>query len=74
MSQMKAWEDLSPLTRVAIVKLGVLDLGLRAWALVDLAKRPQEQVKGSKTAWTLALAFVNSVGVLPAAYLLGARR
>ena len=70
----KRWSELSPVTRAGIVTGAVLDVGLKCWALADLVNRPQGQVKGSKTAWTLALAFVNSVGVLPAAYLLGARR
>ncbi len=67
------WSELSPAKRGAIITLGLLDAGLRAWALADLVKRPQDQVKGSKTAWAVALAVVNSVGVVPAAYLVWAR-
>ncbi len=70
----KHWNELSPLMRIAIVKITVLDVGLRCWALADLVHRPPEQVKGSKTAWAIGLAFVNSAGVLPAAYLLWARQ
>jgi hypothetical protein len=70
----KRWNELSPLMRIAIVKITVLDAGLRCWALADLAHRPQNQVTGSKTAWAIGLAFVNSVGALPATYLLWARR
>lgn len=68
------WSDLSPLTRIAIVKVAVLDVGLRGWALADLARRPQAEVKGSKAGWAVALAVVSSAGILPAAYLLRARR
>ena len=70
----KQWHELSFLTRIAIVKLVVLDVGLRVWALADLAHRPKEQVKGSKTAWALALSVVSSVGILPAIYLTKGRR
>lgn len=52
----------------------MLEVALRAGALADLAQRPQDQVKGSKSAWAVALAVVNSAGVLPGAYLTCARR
>lgn len=70
----KQWSELSPLKRVAIVKLVVLDLGLRTWALIDLAHRPKNEVRGSKTVWALALTVVSSVGILPAIYLTRARK
>lgn len=44
------------------------DAGLRVAALADLAKRPPRQVRGTKRRWALALAVVNSAGVLPLAY------
>nr|NLI50093.1 hypothetical protein [Propionibacterium sp.] len=69
----KRWNELSPVARIAIVKLAVLDVGLKCWALADLVNRPQSQVKGSKTAWAIALTLVNSAGVLPATYLAWAR-
>lgn len=68
------WSELSPLKRVAIVKLVVLDLGSRTWALIDLAHRPKNQVRGSKTVWALALTLVSSVGILPTIYLTRARK
>lgn len=68
------WQDLSPARRRAVVTVGVVDAGLRAWALVDLRNRPAEQVKGPKAAWALALTVVSSAGVLPAVYLLVGRR
>ncbi len=72
--QKKRWSELSLVTRAAIVKLVVLDAGMKAWALADLATRPQSQVKGSKTGWAIALTLVNSVGLLPATYLAWARK
>lgn len=72
--QKKSWSELSPLARAGIVTLAVLDTGMKVWALADLVPRPQDQVKGSKTGWAIALAIVNSVGVLPAAYLVWARQ
>lgn len=69
----KKWQDQSPARRGLLLTVGLLDAGLRAWALVDLVKRPQEEVKGNKAAWALALALVNSVGIVPATYLGWAR-
>lgn len=70
----KQWHELSALKRIAIVKLVVLDVGLRAWALADLAHRPKDEVRGSKTAWALAISLVSSVGILPAIYLTKGRK
>ncbi|MFP5415504.1 MAG: DUF5652 family protein [Actinomycetes bacterium] len=70
----KQWSELSPLSRAAIVKLAVLDVGLKSWALADLVNRPQLEVKGSKTTWAVALTVVSSAGILPAVYLLWARK
>lgn len=68
------WNEMSPTSRAVVVTVGVVDAGLRAWALADLKNRPADQVKGPKALWGLALTVVSSAGVLPAAYLLLARR
>ncbi|GAA4413932.1 hypothetical protein GCM10023168_37130 [Fodinibacter luteus] len=68
------WNEMSPTTRAVVVTAGVVDAGLRAWALADLRNRPAEQVLGPKAVWGLALTVVSSAGVLPAAYLLLGRR
>ena len=47
---------------------------LKSIALIDLARRPQSQVHGSKKSWALAIAFVNSAGVLPIVYFVRGRR
>ena len=74
MSKEKRWSELSPVMRAVIVKLVVLDVGLKCWALADLVSRPQNQVKGSKTAWAIALTISSSAAVLPATYLTWARK
>lgn len=68
------WNDLSPTRRRLVVALGVVDAGLRAWALVDLKNRSADQVNGPKALWGLALTVVSSAGVLPTAYLVLGRR
>lgn len=68
------WGELSPGTRRLIVSVGVLDAGLRVWALADLKRRHKEDLRGPKLAWGLALTLVSSAGVVPATYLLLGRR
>lgn len=68
------WNEMSPTSRAVVVTVGVVDAGLRAWALADLKNRPAEQVNGPKVAWGLALTVVSSAGMLPVAYLLFGRR
>lgn len=69
----KRWSDLPQAAKRAIVIVGAVDAGLRAWALADLRRRPAAGVRGSKRMWGLALATVNSAGLLPAAYLVKGR-
>lgn len=68
------WDELSPARKRVMITVGVIDAGLRAWALVDLKNRPADEVKGPKGVWALALTVVNSAGLLPAAYLLVGRK
>lgn len=70
----RRWNDLPPTRRTLLVTVGVIDAGMRAWALVDLKNRPAEEVNGRKAVWGLALTVVGSAGLLPAAYLLLGRR
>ena len=65
------WSDLSPSQQGAVVVLGAVELVLTAMALVDLARRPQAQVRGPKALWVLA-SVVQPVG--PIAYLALGRR
>lgn len=68
------WNDLPQSQRRGFIVMGLVDAALRAWALADLAKRPQDEVRGPKVAWAVALSLVSSVGVLPAGYLVCGRR
>ncbi len=72
--QRTRWNEMSPASRAVVVTVAVVDAGLRAWALADLKNRPEHQVNGPKAAWGLALSVVSSAGILPAAYLVLARR
>ena len=47
---------------------------LKLAALVDLWRRPADQVRGSKWGWGAAVLFVNSLGGVPLAYFTRGRR
>ncbi len=57
------WTDLTPRERVAVIVAATVQLSLLVAALVDLRRRPAEQVRGDKRLWALA-SFVNVVGPL----------
>lgn len=64
----KKWSDLSPNTQKLIIAGGTVDAALKVAAIVDLVRRPSEQVRGSKAVWATALVLVNSAGLLPIGY------
>jgi hypothetical protein len=68
------WHDLSPRTRRLIVAAGTVEGILKIAALIDLARRPASQVRGSKLRWTLSILLINSAGAVPIRYLLRGRR
>lgn len=67
------WSDLSPRTRGLIIAAAVAEAGLKAAALVDLRRRPAEEVRGSKWAWAASM-IVNSAGLIPLSYFIFGRR
>ncbi|MGN6613232.1 MAG: PLD nuclease N-terminal domain-containing protein [Angustibacter sp.] len=71
----RRWSDLSERNRRLIVVTGAAEAVLKIAALVDLRRRPAEEVRGSKKLWAVAIVLVNSVGAVPIAYFaLGRRR
>ncbi|WP_203568167.1 DUF5652 family protein [Aestuariimicrobium ganziense] len=71
---MNRWSDLHPRIRRILLALGAADVVLRIVALVDLARRPAEQVNGRKSLWALSLSVANSLGIVPICYLTRGRR
>ena len=67
----KGWKDLSARQKRGIVLGGAVQISLLAVALIDIFRRPQEEIRGSKMLWTL-VAFINYVG--PISYFLFGRR
>ena len=66
----KRWRDLTDLQKGAIVLSSGVQVALLVAALVDLYRRPQEEIRGSKRAWTV-VSFVNFIG--PISYFLFGR-
>jgi ABC-2 type transport system ATP-binding protein len=62
----------SPLVVALLAVLALVELGLLAWALLDLARRPAARVSGgSRLLWLLLCLFVQLIG--PALYLVVGR-
>ena len=70
----RKWSDLSPRTRRLIVLACVIEGVLKTAALIDLARRPASEVRGSKVRWAAAVTLINSVGAVPIAYFARGRR
>lgn len=68
------WDDLSDRKRLFIVVSGVLEGALKVAALVDLARRPASEVRGSKVPWAVAITLTNSLGVVPITYFIYGRQ
>jgi hypothetical protein len=68
------WNDLSPRARRLIVAAGTIEGFLKVAALIDLARRPANEVRGSKARWASAVILINSLGAVPVAYFAWGRR
>ncbi len=55
-----------------LIPLVLIQIGLLIFALLDLVKRPQEALNGSKVMWVLIIALVNVIG--PILYFIVGRK
>ena len=74
MASRKHWNELSFRTRRLIIAAATVEGLLKVAALVDLVRRPAEEVRGSKVRWATGIVVVNSGGALPIYYLVRGRR
>jgi hypothetical protein len=74
MNRGRRWSDLSERNRRLVVLGAVLEGALKIAALIDLKRRPATEIRGRKWIWATVVTLVNSVGVVPLAYLLFGRR
>ncbi|KQX66815.1 hypothetical protein [Angustibacter sp. Root456] len=71
----RRWSDLSERSQRLIIITGAVETLLKIAALVDLRRRPAEEVRGSKKLWGAVIVLANSAGAVPIAYfVLGRRR
>jgi hypothetical protein len=70
----KKWGELNPRTRRWILAGALFEALLKIAALIDLARRPAGEIRGSKLRWALSILLVNSLGALPITYFARGRR
>jgi hypothetical protein len=63
----RGWNDISPRNRRILIAAAAVEAALKAVALLDMKRRPANQIRGSKKVWAPAM-IVNSFGVIPIAY------
>lgn len=68
------WSQLSKGKRRLIIVAGVAETTLKIAALIDIKRRPADQIRGSKWIWTTVVVFVNSFGTAPLSYFAFGRR
>jgi hypothetical protein len=74
MAVQQRWNDLDEGTRRLIIVVAVVESILKGAALIDLKRRPANQVRGPKWLWAPVIAVVNSAGIVPISYFLFGRR
>jgi hypothetical protein len=74
MTVRKRWSDLSERNRRLIIVGAAVEGALKAAALVDIKRRPADEVRGAKVAWVVGITLVNSFGAAPLAYFRFGRR
>jgi hypothetical protein len=74
MAAKRRWSDLSERSRKLIISAAVAESILKGAALIDIKRRPANQVRGPKWLWALVVAVVNSAGVAPISYFVFGRR
>ena len=67
------WNNLSPRTRRLLIAGAGVEGILKVAALIDMKRRPADQIRGSKWVWGPAMV-VNSAGAIPIAYFTVGRR
>ena len=67
------WNDLSPRTRRLLIAGAGVEGILKVAALIDMKRRPADQIRGSKWVWGPAMV-INSAGTIPLAYFAIGRR
>lgn len=71
MNGRKRWNELTPQQRRGIAVMGLIQFALLLAALIDLKRRPAEEIYGKKGLW-IGLVFINVIG--PISYFVWGRK
>ncbi len=74
MADRRRWSDLSEGTRRLIIVTAVVESILKGAALIDIKRRPADQIRGPKWLWVPVVTLVNSAGIAPISYFVFGRR
>jgi uncharacterized protein DUF5652 len=74
MADRRRWSDLSEGTRRLIIVTAVAESILKGAALLDIKRRPADQIRGPKWLWAPVIAVANTAGIVPISYFLFGRR
>ena len=74
MADRPRWSDLSEGTRKLIIVTAVAETILKGAALIDIKRRPADQIRGPKWLWVPVVTLVNSLGIAPISYFVFGRR
>lgn len=66
----KHWSDFSERSRMLLLTAAAAEGLLRVAALIDIKRRPADQIRGRKWMWAAAVAAISSAGVLPVSYFI----
>jgi hypothetical protein len=73
MAAQQYWNNLSPRTRRLLIAGAAVEGVFKVAALIDMKRRPADQIRGSKWVWGPAMV-LNSAGAVPFAYFAFGRR
>ena len=68
------WDQLSERNRRLLIAAAAAEGCLKIAALIDIKRRPADQIRGPKWLWATAVAIVNSFGAVPLSYFAFGRR
>ena len=74
MADRRRWSDLSEGTRRMIIVAAAAESILKGAALLDIKRRPANQIRGPKWLWVPVVILVNSAGIVPISYFVFGRR
>ena len=74
MADRRRWSDLSEGTRRMIIVTAAAESILKGAALLDIKRRPANQIRGPKWLWVPVVILVNSAGIVPISYFVFGRR